>query len=359
MADEISQVVEVNISRETAQIDTASFNIPLLMVNLPDTIDNADPENPVNVPADVTERVTVHNSAASVADKYGEESIAYAMAQKLMGGQLRPAQFMVGVKNSTETYTQGLNAVMEYNNDWFIVAIDSKAAGDIKEVAAVIQPTRKMFAASTKDADVLDAMSTEDIGGFLKDAGYDHVFAVYHTQADTQHPEVAWVGSQIVETPGSNTWAFKAAAGVTVDRLSSSNLSVLESKNMNYYTRLGGVNMFRSGKTSMGEWIDTMIGVLWLQARLEEQIFYRIATKKKIPYTTAGAMMIEAEIRSVLTQGVANGLIADTPQFQVQSPDILAIPEVERAQRRLGSFNFSARLAGAVHFVRVNGVVSY
>ena len=40
MADEISQIVEVYITRETAQIDTASFSIPLLLVTLPDTIDD-------------------------------------------------------------------------------------------------------------------------------------------------------------------------------------------------------------------------------------------------------------------------------------------------------------------------------
>ena len=96
-----------------------------------------------------------------------------------------------------------------------------------------------------------------------------------------------------------------------------------------------------------------------MQARMQEQIFYRIATKAKIPYTNAGAMIIEAEIRSVLSQGVANGLIADAPQYTVQSPDILSIPEVQRAQRVLGDFRFTARLAGAVHRVIVRGVVGY
>lgn len=359
MADAINSIVEVYISRETAQIDTASFNIPLIMVNLPDTIDNTDPENPVNVPADVTERVTVHNSAASVADKYGEESIAYAMAQKLMGGDIRPAQFMVGVKNSSETYTQGLNAVMEYNNDWYALLLDSKVAGDIKEAAAVIQATRKMFFASTKDADVLDPVSTSDIGSFLHDGSYTRTALVYHQDADTQHPEAAWVGTQIVETPGSNDWCFKRGNGVTISRLSSTAQTALTEKRVNFFTRVGGVNMFRYGDTSEGSPIDEIIFVDWLQARMEEQIFYRIATKKKIPMTQAGAALIEAEIRSVLTQGQANGGIADAPQFQVQSPNVLAIPEDQRARRILGDFLFTARLSGSVRKVIVRGTVSY
>lgn len=357
MADEISQIVEVYISRETAQVETASFDIPLLMVNLPDVPDPSDPGE--TIPADVTNRVQVFTQSGQVADVFGEESEAYKMAVKLLGGDVRPAQFMVGVKNSTETYAEGLNAIMEYNNDWYAIAIDSKAAADIKLVAEIIQSTRKIFGASTKDADVINPVSTTDIGAFLKDTGYDRTFLVYHSLADTQYPEVAWMGAQITALPGSNTWAFKAGPGVTIDRLSSTALTALRDKNVNFFTRVGGVNMFQTGTTSMGEWIDVLIFIDWVQARLEEQIFYRIATKSKIPYTQAGAMIIESEIRSVLSQGVANGGIADAPAYQVQSPDVLNIPEVQRGQRVLGDFRFQFRLAGAVHRVIVRGQVSY
>ena len=102
-----------------------------------------------------------------------------------------------------------------------------------------------------------------------------------------------------------------------------------------------------------------MIFIDWVQARLEEQIFYRIATKSKIPFTQSGAMIIESEIRSVLSQGVANGGIAEAPAYQVQSPDVLNIPEVQRGQRVLGDFRFQFRLAGAVHKVIVRGQVGY
>lgn len=247
MADEISQIVEVYISRETAQIDTASFDIPLLMVNLPDVGGDV---------ADVTNRVQVFTQAAQVADAFGDDSTAHRMAVKLLGGDVRPASFMVGVKNSAETYAEGLNAIMEYNNDWYIIAIDSKAEADIKAVAEVIQGTRKMFGASTADAEVINPVSTTDIGSFLKDTGYDRTFLVYHTQAATQFPEVAWIGGQITAVPGSNTWAFKAGPGVTIDRLSSTALTALRDKNVNFFTRVGGVNMFQTGATSQGEWID-------------------------------------------------------------------------------------------------------
>ena len=72
-----------------------------------------------------------------------------------------------------------------------------------------------------------------------------------------------------------------------------------------------------------------------------------------------GVAIIEAEIRSVLAQGIQNGGIADAPAPTVQSPDVLSIPEVQRAQRVLGEFKFTARLASAVNRIIVRGVVTY
>lgn len=351
MADSIGQIVEVYISRETARIDTASFDIPLILVALPDITPGT--------PADVSERVKTYTSLEAVADDFAVTSNAYKITQKLLGGDIRPARFMIGVKTEEETYTEALQACVDYNNDWYALIIESKLAADIKLAAAFIQAQRKIFGASSKDTDILDAVGTTDIGSWLKDGSYDRTFLVYHENADVDFPEAAWIGTQLPEVPGSNTWAFKGGAGVQISRLSSSNITVLTDKNVNYFTRIGGVNMFQNGTTSEGEWIDTMVFVDWLQARIQEQVFYRLATKKKIPMTQAGALIIEAEIRSVLDQGVRNGGIADAPPYTVQSPDVLLIPEPQRAQRVMGDFSFSARLAGACHKVVIRGVVSY
>ncbi|MCK9530496.1 MAG: DUF3383 domain-containing protein [Gammaproteobacteria bacterium] len=94
----------------------------------------------------------------------------------------------------------------------------------------------------------------------------------------------------------------------------------------------------------------------WLYARLQEQIFFRLVNTLKIPFTDAGATMIENEIRSVLTQAQGNNAI-DT--YTVTSPRVLAIPEMQRAQRVMGDFKFVARLAGAVSIVRIEGIVHY
>jgi len=193
-----------------------------------------------------------------------------------------------------------------------------------------------------------------DIGQRLKYRGFDRTFVMFSNTADAEYPEAAWVGTQIVEVPGSNTWEYKALAGVTVSRLTDSQIQILESRGYNYYIPVKGANITRRGKVAEGEWIDVMILVDWIHARIQEQVFFRLVNTKKIPFTDAGATMIENEIRSVLTQATVNGGIDG---YTVTAPRVLSIPEVQRNARIMGDFTFDARLAGAVSVVIIRGVV--
>lgn len=250
---DMDKIVEVYISRETAQLETTYFNIPLLMVTLPDAGGN---------PAVITQRTFVFTDLKGVEDKFGPGSVAAAMTRPLLSGQNRPPQFVIGVKNTAETYIEALNKVQEENNSWYILMSDSKVSANILLLAAWIQAQRKMYAASTADADVLLPTGDQDIGSRLKDMAYDRTFWLYHAQAETEHPECAWVGSQIIEVPGSNTWAFKQASGITVQKLTPSQATVIGNKNGSYFTRIAGVALFTGsdggGKTAQGEWIDTI-----------------------------------------------------------------------------------------------------
>lgn len=348
MAD-LDTIVQVFISRETQQIDTASFDKPLFLVELPDVGGN---------PADVSQRVRTYTDLADIGTDFGTSSAAYVMASKALGGTQRPTTIYIGVKNTAETYAAGLTAVIAASNEWYALAADTKLSSNIQALAAIIEAQKKIYFASTADAAVINPASTTDVGYLLHAANYDRTVLVYSPNAATEHPECAWLGGQIVEVPGSNTWAYKSGNGITATKLSGTAKSALEAKHVNYFTTIAGVSIFLNGETSKGSWIDEVIFVDWLYARIQEQVFYRIINKKKIPFTAAGATIIGAEIRSVLSQGVANGGIADAPAFQVTEPNVLAIPETQRAQRIMGDFKFQARLAGAAHKVIIRGVVT-
>lgn len=444
---QIDSIVQVNISRNTTQIDIAAFDIPLLLVPMTDS------------DAGFTDRVRTYTDLEGVAADLGTNHVGYTMARSLLSGQLRPATFKIGKVNKQtgdeETYAEALLAVEELDDTWYIVMAASHLDEDINDLASTIQAMRRIYATSTSSQLALqqsqtvdytatvkfdltgateddtvaiiiagekyqsvrgastwgafayvgsgtgtfagtftldpltgittvknsiaytitsasqaiaagltgnvpaeDISSTDpvgmDIAQRLQFRGMDRTFVMFSNTADSEFPECGWVGPQIVEVPGSNTWEYKQIAGTTVSKLTSSQITILESRGYNYYIEVKGANITRRGKVAQGEWIDVMILVDWIHARIQEQIFFRLINSKKIPYTDAGAVIIENEIRSVLSQAQSNGGI---DQFTVRSPRVLSIPEMQRNARVMGDFTFDARLAGAVSVVIIRGVV--
>lgn len=89
MADNLSDIVQITITKETTAIDTASFNIPLILATT------------VAFP----ERTRTYSSIGAVAEDFGATSEVYQVASKLMGGGVRPTYIIVGRQRvSSATY---------------------------------------------------------------------------------------------------------------------------------------------------------------------------------------------------------------------------------------------------------------
>lgn len=87
---------------------------------------------------------------------------------------------------------------------------------------------------------------------------------------------------------------------------------------------------------------------------MQEQIYFRLVNTRKISYTDSGLTIIENEIRSVFSQAIANGFI-DT--YTLNIPKVLSIPENVRAQRKVETITFDARIQGAVSTVVIRGTI--
>lgn len=342
---EIDNIVDVQISRETTQIETASFDIPLILVK------SGDDALTIGV------RTAVYTDLEGLGSGEGLESNAFNIASKLFGQDLRPTKVIVGYAASDETYEQGLMKVVEAENEWFVLICEDHTKATQLALAGAIQGMRKIYGTSSQEADVAGVIGA-DVGSELYDKNFSQTFIIYSKNADTDFPEAAWIGGQIPEVAGSNTWTLKKGAAVTVDALSDTERTNLRSKNVNMFTRVAGVSVFQDGVMADGSWIDEIIFVMWCEARIKEAIFFRLLNSKKIPMTRTGATIIENEIRSILNQGVRQGGIADDTPYYVEAPDPMQMNPNDRAKRALGDFKFEFRLAGAVHSVKVRGVAT-
>ena len=167
----------------------------------------------------------------------------------------------------------------------------------------------------------------------------------------------AVVGLCFPADPGTITFALKTLSGVPVsDQVTSDAISTLESKNVNYYTRIGGRNITLKGVTSGGDFIDVTRSIDWLTNRIRENVFFYMASADKIPFTDAGADILVNAARQILGEALARGVIAD--EYTVTRPSITAVPITDRANRKFNDITITARLSGAIHNVEYNLIVS-
>lgn len=259
-------------------------------------------------------------------------------------------------KASVETWANALTAVEFSNSQWIALNAETHLDADILELAEAIEAREKVYITSTSSSAVKTS-STTDVASQLKSLGYQKTAIMWKADADENFPECAWTAYQIQPTPGSNTWAYKTLTGTSVDKLTGTESTNLKAKNVNTYENIGGVNATVGGVMCGSEFIDVMVGVLWLTARMRERIWFRLVNTSKIAYTQAGVSIIEAEVRAQLQEGIRNNFLADSPAPVITVPDVLAVDPNLRASRTLEDLSFEARLAGAIHFVKISGKV--
>lgn len=424
---EIDNVIQITISRESAAVSTASFNIPLILASFTNFAERSrtytdmdavaedfnstdkayilaqkefgqsavgavppsvvigrrqiDSVTFTPVVADATNyTVTVNGTPYTITSGTGATATTIVTALKAAIGtptgitlsgttsltvapSTQGAAWSVEASNnltpvnlaSTESMADALDAITASNNTWYAVVSDSHLQAEVVALSDAVATRRKIFGTSSQDPAVI-TNGTTDVAAVLSAKSASRTFGIYLPTANTEYPEAAWMGAQLPYTPGSNDWDFKRLSGLTVSNISDTARVNLRAKNMNMYTQVGGLNVMQDGNMFDGTPIDEIIGTDWLYARLQEQIYFRLVNTLKIPMTNAGLVIIENEIRSVLSQAEANGLIARG--WNVTTPDVSEIPVTLRAARTAGVFQFRARLAGSIRKVIINGFLS-
>lgn len=251
---------------------------------------------------------------------------------------------------------EDMAAISEINDDWYALVLTSRDPQTIMTAAAYIESVPKIYLACSGDAGVIAAGSV-DIASLLKAKSYARTAYLYSGNQAAM-PEAAWLGGQLPEQPGSNTYKFKTLVGITADDLTATQYSVAKGKNANIYTTVGGAGMTEEGVMAVGEFIDVIIGIDWLHSNMQADVFQVLRDNKKVPYTDAGVASIESTIRNRLRLATIAGILAEDPAPVVTVPDVADVPSEDKAARLLQGVSFAATLAGAIHAVTITGNVS-
>jgi hypothetical protein len=253
-----------------------------------------------------------------------------------------------------------IRTAVDGSDDWYAVAIDTHGKAEILALAASssVQTGFKAFWYSTPDADCLTGSATS-VMGEAKSAGLAKVKGLFHTQAAAYAPEMAWAGLIMASDPGSTALPHKTLRGVPVDVLTSAEVNNVLSLNGGTYTEIGGQGRTRGQKDALGEDMEVQRFIAFLTARMQENVFALLASRKKVPFTAGGLAQIESVINSTLLLGVRVGGLAPLPAYKISMPPVSSFTPAQRAAGELTGITFEATFAAAIYYVGITGTLLF
>lgn len=346
----LKDIVTVNITRQTTSVAVAAFNVPLILSTF--------------ATSKTTTAFTRARSYGSLKelkdDGWASTDAVYKIANAIFSQNPSVNKIVVGRKDSNDaTIDAALNAIANENNDWYGVVVDQAMVANFADVASWVETAKKFAIFWITDVNAYDSTKSTDLASVLNLAHRNRSAVVWHaTPADgADYIDAAWMGEGFPYEPGTSTWAYKTLNGVTPDTLLASQETALKGKNCNYYTTVGGVSITQEGKVASGEYIDSIIGTDWIEARLREAVYSALVNNRKIPYDDTGIAMIEGLVKGVLNEAASKGIL-QADSIAVTVPKYADIPQADRLARKLPDVKFSALYQGAIHSVTINGTIS-
>lgn len=339
----IDNVVKVEVVRQSNNVTVRDLETILVLTNH------------TRFTADEDYRI-YESTTDMLEDGFLTTDASYVAAQRIFAQDPRPSKVVIGVVKTDETYVEAIVRQQGAYNKFLYVITDAATDTEKEAIADYVETQSRMFYVFSDSNAATYTSATTDIFSKLKDKGYDRSFGIYTKDGVTNAMiEAAWVGRFSAEPIGSAIWIYKELNGVVSDGYTATEESYLQSKNANYYTTVEDESVvFGEGKVAGSEFIDVLLGSVWLEVRMGERIWGLIKAQNKINYTNAGISMVEIKMREVLDEAVAmNILTADDP-IRVVVPNANNIPSSTRNTRVLSGITFEARLAGAIQ--KVDGI---
>jgi hypothetical protein len=273
-----------------------------------------------------------------------------------------------------------LNTVINFDNQfssqWYGLVIPSAADADHEAVAGYVEgaTNRHFYGVNTQESAVLVSGDTTSVPYALQQLRYNRTATQYSSSSAYA---VASLLGRILPTNWNNnnsaiTLFGKTEPGVAAENLTTNQVVALEAKNCNVFVAYNnGTAIIEPGKCASGQFIDTIVGLDWLVASIQTNVFNLIVgSATKIPESDSGMHQIGTAIEAGLQAAVYNGLCAPGPWsgagfgqikpddylnkgYYLYIPPISSISDAVRAGRDSVPFQAAVRMAGAVHSASV------
>lgn len=295
------------------------------------------------------------------------------------GASLGMLQYQALVSNgiAPETPVQALANVITQGID-FIGLVTNKKYRDVSgqavgtnsaDIADWCEAAKKIFMNTSNDLTVLSSVITTDIASQLKAKTLRYSLTTFSKNPNEYVSASIFGRAASVNFEGINTTItlnLKQAPTVTVEDLTPNEFAVLRSKYASAVVKIGKtVNAYTDSRMASGSWLDTTHGLMWLEYRIETDMFnllYQSGTK--VPYTQAGINLAIARLERSLEAGVRNGLAGPgflpdgtyLPNgYVVTSVALGDVSAGDKGNRVYNGLGFKMVGAGALHEINISG----
>lgn len=241
-------------------------------------------------------------------------------------------------------------------------------------VAEWCEANKVIFMHVTENPESLlpDTSTSTDMASLCKKAGFRYTMLIYSSQTG-EHANCAAFGRAAnvnFEGIGSTiTLNLKNIRNITPEDISISQLRNLKDKNCSAVVEIGkGDAALTDSKVSSGSWLDTTHGLMWLENKIEVDMFnFMYVNSDKIPYTQAGINMTKAVLQKSLESGIRNGFLAPgyladgtflSTGYRVYAEPLDNTSASDKSNRVYKGLRFSCTGSGALHELQVNGSFS-
>ena len=346
--------VTVTITRETVPVSQEGFGLPLIVGD----------KTEISTISEVQEgKYYVCNSLVEVGELGSgvTNTEVYKMASAIFMQTPSPEKVAVAwIDLSTPAAAAGdlASIIAAGHNDWYFLLSPTKTVEVIDALATFAAGNEKLYFGSVPYETLTD-LTTDLTSATTQN---ERAVIICHKKADTEYPEAAWVGKCAPYLPGSITWKFKTLSGVSVSGYDSATEGAIKNAHANLVVSQGGILHTTEGTTMTGEYIDVIRSQDFVSTRIAENVFRLLASSPKVPYDDRGIGMVLSEVQAVMQNATGQGIIAvdkdGNGMWSVSAPTRSQIPTNDIANRILPDIGFEFTLAGAIHSVRVKGIIS-
>lgn len=338
--------VEIVITDQTRPLTQRGFGLPLILGT-----SGAKPYKE-------------YTTLAAVAEDHEETTDEYKAAQAIFRQSPHPQRVAIYAFDRTlpaaGDLEAELNDLVQLHNDWYwlVYAPREQETDDLTELANWVAGAGKFAVLTNQAGEPATIVAELKAAATAMEASRVVLFA--HTSPEA-YPDSALVGRMAPLQPGSATFKFKSLDGVPEAEFGTTEILELHDAGIITYVRKFGVLQTSEGFVSDKTYADIQLAKDWLKARMEERISRVLFINEKIPYDNIGIAQVVDPIRATLKQATGMGIVARGDDggglFEVRAPRREDIDPNDRANRILPDVYWDAILAGAIHQVKVSGVV--